>query len=163
MSPSGNILTTHTFGLLLAGTLALCSCREEEAETLPAFSAVQPEAAEDAEVGTWLEVTKTETPLDFISRMTGAPAAQVAPRLDRATDLYQESPRMIANRSVQLWQEIGEKQKEIPITDLLDDLAPDNIPLQTNSLTTVIQNYRVLRSQGADHVTAIATATQGAR
>ena len=163
MSPSGSILTTRTLGLLLAGVLTLCGCREDEGETLPASSEPQSEVVENAGTGAWLEVTNTETPLDFISRVTGAPASQIAPRLDRATALYQESPRMIANRSVQLWQEIGEKQEEIPIADLLDGLAPENVTLRTDSLTAVIQNYRVLRSQGDDHLTALATATQASQ
>ena len=163
MSPSGSILTTRSLGLLLAGVLTLCGCREEEAETLPASSEAQSEVMRDADAGAWLEVTNTETPLDFISRVTDAPAAEIAPRLDRAIALYQESPRMIANRSVQLWQEIGENQEEIPISYLLDGLAPEDITLQTDSLTAVIQNYRVLRSQGKDHATALATATQATR
>ena len=163
MSPSESILTTRKLGLLLAGFLTLCGCREEEAETLPASSESQSEVMGDAEADAWLAVTNTETPLDFISRVTGAPAAEIAPRLDRATALYQESPRMIANRSVQLWQEIGEKQEEIPISDLLDGLAPEDVTLQTDSLTAVIQNYRVLRSQGKDHATALATATLATR
>ncbi|MDP0927066.1 hypothetical protein Q0601_07790 [Paracoccus onubensis] len=163
MSQPGSIITILALGLFVTGTLTLGGCREEEDETLPAASTSQNKETGNSGRNEWLEVTNTETPLDFIARVTGAPAAQITPRLDRATALYQESPRMIANRSVQLWQEIREKQEEIDIIDLLDDLAPENGSARTGSLTAVVQNYRVLRSQGADHTAAITTATQAAQ
>lgn len=163
MSQSGSIITIFTLSLFLAGPLVLGGCREEEDETLPAASNSQNQAPDRSGKNDWLEVTDKETPLDFIARVTGAPTAQIAPRLDRATATYQESPRMIANRSVQLWEEISEKQQAIGILDLLDDLAPENDSVRADSLSAVIQSYRVLRSQGADHATAITTATRTAQ
>lgn len=163
MSQSGSTVTILALGLFLAGTLTLGGCREDENDTLPARSI--PEQQKDGNPGSneWLKVTSTETPLEFIARVTSTPAGKIAPRLDRAAGSYQESPRMIANRSVQLWQEIRQNDEEIEIIGLLDDLAPENIPQRTDSLSTVIQDYRMLRSQGADHAAAITTATQAAQ
>lgn len=160
MSQSGSTVTILTLGLFLAGILALGGCREEENDTLPARSTPAQHEKDPSGSDEWLEVTNTETPLNFIARVTGAPAAQIALPLDRATALYQESPRMIANRSIQLWQEIGQNYQEIDIIELLDDLAPENTRLQSRSLSAVIQDYRMLRSQGAGHTAAITTATQ---
>lgn len=160
MSQSKSTVTILALGLFLAGNLTLGGCREDEDETLPANPI--PAQQEDGDPGEneWLEVTSTEMPVDFIARVTAVPAGKIAPRLDRATALYQESPRMIANRSVQLWQEIRQHHEEIDIIRLLDDLAPENTPPRTDSLSAVIQDYRMLRSQGIAHATAIATATE---
>lgn len=146
--------------VVLALLFVLVSNRGKVERTLPAasFSATGEQGFDVSAV--WLEIVDDESPTDFITRASGAPVDQIAPLLDRATEIYRESPRMIANRSVQLWQEIGEKQAEpVGILDLLRDLSPPDGVAASDSLGTVVQHYRVLRSRGEDHASAIAIAT----
>ncbi len=150
--------------VMLAVLAVLVSNRGTIERTLPAASSSAPGKQGSDASPVWLEVVDGESPVDFIARTSGAPADQIAPILDRATEIYRESPRMIANRSVQLWQEIGEKQVEpVGMLDLLRDLSPADGVAASDSLGTVVQHYRVLRSRGGDHASAIAIATGGQR
>lgn len=129
--------------------LALSACYEEEDTTIP--SASQPEAPEAQ--SSWLAVDDSRPPASFLAAETGAPAASLSAELDRLSARYRESPRMIANRVLQLWREYP----ELPPDRLMADLvAAGDTP--AHSLGPVIQQYRVLRAAGADHATALAGA-----
>lgn len=150
-------------GAVLIALAVLAGCREEADDTLPS-AAENPAASSPATVADgpgpqhWLEPDDIEKPDDFITRITGAPVAEVAPRLDRAEAVYRESRRMIANRAVQLWQEIAEKDgAPTDMVTLLDQLAQPG-DTEIHSIGTVVQNYRVLRGQGAAHNVAMSAA-----
>lgn len=146
-------------GLGFIAFLALSGCYEEDVKTLPATLDVGTVSTETASSEHWLKATDDEPPVAFITRVTGAEADQIAPGLERASVLYRESQRMIANRSVQLWQEINQKDDgHIDMETLLDDLTKTNASAE-RSVGSMIQRYRVLRAQGHDHPTAIARAT----
>ena len=141
--------------LAMAALLALSACREDEDTTIPAAAhdaAEAPEAAQD-----WLEVGDDRTPLAFMADSTGLPQGELSPGLQALAAHYRESPRMIANRLVQLWEQPPAPMPGLP--QLMRDLLPKG-PGQL-SLGPVIQQYRVLREQGADHATAIAAAVKG--
>ncbi|MGN7869690.1 protein moxZ [Paracoccus sp. 22332] len=140
--------------------LALSACREEE-PTLPAAS--EQVHRMPAEGQAWLDATGDEAPSAFLARVTGHPAYGIAPSLDRATAAYGDSPRMIANRAAQLWDEIRRKDDPpIAVAALLDQLAAGGGP-DRPSIGPVIQHYRVLRAQGADHAAAMRAATAEGR
>lgn len=156
--------STRPMMLVLMLVLALSGCREDEDDTLPALgdaaAGAAPGASWAAPGGEWLEPTEDEPPLVFIARVTGAPQDEVAPHLQHAADVYRESPRMIANRAVQLWDEIGRKDDvPVDIVTLLAQLAPGG-DTPGHSIGPVIQHYRVLRGQGADHAAAMAGAVR---
>lgn len=151
----------RTLGLV--AVIALSGCYESEDETISAEDEVQSQAPEAAASGFWLDATDDEQPLAFVARATDTPAERLAPGLERASALYRESPRMIANRAVQLWQEIREKDgDQIDMVTLLDDLTTTSGAAE-HSLGSVIQRYRVLRTQGQDHATAISGAAANAQ
>ncbi len=137
--------------------LALSGCYEEKDETIPQpaqdSAAVAPaDAAPD-----WLEVEDPRTPEAFLAGASGLPAAQLAPSLATLTAHYRESPRMIANRVLQLWREYPDVSLDRMMADLV---PPADAPQQ--SLGPVAQQYRVLRDRGADHAEALAGARGGA-
>lgn len=144
------------YGLAGVAVILLSACRDEE-PTLPAASS-QDVQAEPNEPD-WLEASENETPLAFLARVSQTTPGSIAPSLSRAAATYDDSPRMIANRTTQLWHEIRQKDDPlIAIHVLLDQLAmrqdaPDR------SIGPVIQHYRVLRAQGHPHDAAMQAAT----
>lgn len=147
---------TVALALASAAVILLQACRDEET-TLPAASDQGQHAEQDAP--DWLEASENETPLAFLARVTQTAPRSISPSLARAAATYDDSPRMIANRTAQLWHEI--RQKDDPpmaIYVLLNQLAmrqdaPDH------SIGPVIQHYRVLRAQGHPHDAAMQAAT----
>lgn len=155
-------VVSHSFaiirGIALMSSLILTGCYEDEEETLPRAS--EPAPAERPAPGEtkWLEVTSNEEPASFVARLSGADTGQIDQRLVRAEAHYRESRRMIANRIVQLWDEIGQREGDaIDILELMDQLIATDATSE-RSIGSVIQNYRILRIEGADHQAAIATA-----
>lgn len=141
--------------LAMAAVLVLPACREDDDVTIPAAAhdtAEAPQGARD-----WLEVGDARTPLAFMAESTGLPQGELSPGLDALAAHYRESPRMIANRVVQLWEQPPAALPELP--QLMADLLPKGAGQP--SLGPVIQQYRVLREQGAGHATAIAAAVEG--
>lgn len=147
--------------LSIIALVVLCGCYEEEDETLPAAEETEVVSESIAGSGSWLETNDEEKPLAFVARVTGGDADRIALGLARASALYRESPRMIANRVVQLWQEVEQKDdRGIDMAMLLDDLTTIGT-MPKHSLGAVIQQYRVMRAQGLDHATAITAAIGG--
>lgn len=146
---------------LVIGLLAATACREEEsADTLtsPSVSAgAQPAAQDD-----WLDVGAAEPPEAFLARKTGADPAALASSFPKVAGHFTESPRMVANRLAQLWQESQTAPDAPGLTQLMAELtpAPDDPRV---SLGTLLNQYRVLRERGESHGTAIAEALEHAR
>jgi hypothetical protein len=152
-----SIQRVRTLGFI--AVLVLSGCYEADDETIPAASDGQPTPDNAVFTEYWLDAAGDEDPVAFAARVTGVGADRITPGFGRAAVLYRESPRMIANRVVQLWQEIKQKDDgEIDIEILLDDLTMIDSSAE-NSLGSVIHRYRVLRAQGQNHPTAVARAT----
>lgn len=150
--------------LAVAAILCLAACYEEKDETIsqaesnaeiqpqarpqpgPAVSARpgDPEDGAAAGQGRWLPV--------------GDARDLLAERLDALAGRYRESPRMIANRVLQLWQD----HPEVALPQLMADLLPQG-PGDERSLGPVAQQYRVLRDQGRSHAEAAAAVTGAGR
>lgn len=139
--------------LALAASLCLAGCYEEEDQTIaqPAAPVERPAATGDA--APWLEVGDPRSPLDFLAEASGSSAPALAPGFEALAVRYRESPRMIANRLLQL----SHDHPEIPLPQLMADLLPGAGGPQ-HSLGPVAQQYRVLREQGRDHAAAVAGA-----
>lgn len=141
--------------LAMAALLALSACREDEDATIPAAPHAATEAPADAR--DWLDVGDARSPLAFMAESTGLPESELSPGLDALAAHYRESPRMIANRVVQLWEQPPGAVPPVP--QLMAELLPKGAG--QHSLGPVIQQYRVLREQGADHATAMTAAVEG--
>lgn len=143
--------------LALAAILCLSACYEEEDKTISqADSTTQAEvAADDAGAagapGQWLQVDDARDPAQFLAEVSGAPQAELSQRLVALAARYRESPRMIANRLLQLWQD----HPEVPLPQMMADLLP-RTPGDEHSLGPVAQQYRVLRDEGRSHAEAVA-------
>lgn len=156
---SKKLLGARAFSIIVL--LMLSGCYETEDETLLGGGETEMVRESMAASGDWLETTDDEKPLAFIARVTGTDSVRVAAGFARVSALYRESPRMIANRVVQLWQEVEQKDdRKIDMAMLLDELTTIG-GTPEHSLGAVIQQYRVVRAQGHDHATAIIAATGG--
>lgn len=113
---------------------------------------VAAEVAMTPDAGEWLAVGDHRDPADWLSGKLGTLDPARASVLIRAlATYYEETPRMIANRAVQI---ADETRGDPPGDQLLADLAWDT--QTTRSFGAVAQNYLVLRRQGLDHAAAIA-------
>lgn len=150
----------------LVMVLMLPGCYEDADETLAEESesgtAAMGEGEPEAERGgDWLRVEDSEAPLAFLARRSEVPQDDLAPGFRRLSEHYSESPRMIANRVLQLWREIERNDGPgLDMRQLLDDLASDRHRAE-DSLAAVIQLYRVQRRQGRNHAEAVEMATGG--
>lgn len=140
-------------GVLLALSLALSACREDDAQTLPSTTDTAPVQRTN---GAWLEPSSNEKPAAFLSRLSQEDEAELAPLLEGAATRYSEGPRMIANRIGQLWQDLQIEDQEVTVKKLLSEFNKIN-PGPERSISSRLQRYRVLRDQGLDHAQAIAT------
>ncbi len=128
--------------------LALSACYEEDNQTLPSTTARETAIGESPH---WLEVDDARAPQTFLATESGLSPDALAPLLDELSAHYRESPRMIANRVLQLWQEYP----DIPLDRLMTDLVPAQ-DTPEESLGPVAQHYRILRANGASHADAAA-------
>lgn len=136
--------------LLAAMCAALVGCREEEDRTLHSTTA----SAEVQTADDWLDANSTQPPDQFLARLSGEEADTIGPLLAQATSRYREDPRMIANRIGQLWSFIHKDTPSVSVVQLLSEFTRiDAGPEQ--SIGPRIQQYRVLREQGAAHDEAI--------
>lgn len=76
--------------------------------------------------------------------------------LTRAGAHYHETPRMIANRMVQLHGELSAIPPGLTIATLLEDFAWEAGNARRQTLGEVAQHYLVLRREGRDHAAAMA-------
>ena len=119
----------------------------------------------DAELATWLQPTD---PMDtgrwLASREAGkllpnddAASAQMRRSLGRAQSFFIEDPRMIANRTVQLGEMLGQAGKSERYETLLEGLTRVAQGARGRQLYgEMCQHYYNTRQQGADRGTALA-------
>lgn len=128
--------------------LSLSACYDEEDPVIPSTS---PAAVTPDESAHWLGVGDKRAPEEFLATEAGVPVPVIAAQLDLLSAHYRESPRMIANRVLQLWQEYP----DIPLDRLMADFVPGQ-DVSDRSLGPVAQHYRTLRAGGASHPDAVA-------
>ncbi|RDW13393.1 protein moxZ [Paracoccus thiocyanatus] len=144
----GTVMGRSAAGMAIL--LVLSACYDEDDQTLPSAVPGESVAAQSTH---WLEVGDTRSPETFLSAESGLPAQTLAPLLGALSAHYRESPRMIANRVLQLWQEYPDTSLERMMTDLVPAQdAPEE------SLGPIAQQYRVLRAGGVGHADAVAAA-----
>jgi hypothetical protein len=114
---------------------------------------------------TWLDVTERAKPQAWlVSRMTKTAVAPedpavgpVAAMLETASQQFRESPRMIANRAVQLegmLAEVGLTEPAVQLIEALSIIAPDEH--KAESFGAVCQHYFNLRLAGLGRDEALA-------
>ena len=144
---------------MLAGTLIACA---EEAP--PALTATAPAAAaaDTAESSAWLGAHDPAPPAPWLiahlpgpAHASGATPEAVAALLQTAAERYRESPRMIANRAVQLQTMLAEEGLDEDAVSLLTRLARLP-PANRVSFSADCQHYYNLRVQGFDREQALA-------
>lgn len=101
----------------------------------------------------WLALEDERDPAEWLAARSTPPldATQLAVRLSEAARHYEETPRMIANRIAQ----IEDQFQGVDSLALLADFTMETG--RARSFGAVAQHYLVLRRQGIDHETALAT------
>lgn len=145
--------------VLLAMSLILSACREEDEATLPSVTETAPAAGTTVE---WLEPSSREKPAAFLARLTQENEADLEPLLNMAASHYREGPRMIANRVGQLWQDLRHESAAITVATLLTEFTGIGVGPE-KSIGPQIQQYRVLRDQGLTHQAAMVSLAESVR
>lgn len=142
------------------GLFAAAGCSEREGEALSGARAQAEAQAASPIPDSWLAVDERVPPAVFFAEAVGGEASELGPPLERLAAHYRESPRMIANRLVQLWPSLHAEDPALTPARLIADFTPEaeSAAGPMESLGPAIQHYRVLRGQGADHRTAVAAA-----
>ena len=153
--------------LAIAGSFALVGWDDGD-RTLPPNSRNGGNAdgrslpAGPEKAGSWLEIDDQESPSAFLARMTQSDLAAVDATFPVLAARYRESPRMIANRTLQIWQIARESRDGPALPDLLRDLARLPDAASGLSLGSVTQLYRVQRDSGVGHSQALKAALEEA-
>lgn len=154
--------------LTLLCSIALAGCGEREEEKLTGVRTRAVEAAgaaAPAPADEWLAMDERTPPATFLAQATGGDEAELAPLLESLSTRYRESPRMIANRLVQVWRETRASDPDLTAARLLHDFAPPPATpgaAPVESVGPAVQQYFVLRRQGASHEAAVSAALGGA-
>lgn len=138
----------------------LVACGEEAP---PQRTATAPSmAADTAEASAWLGAHDATPPARWLiahlpdpARAGAATPDAVTALLQTAADRYRESPRMIANRAVQLQTMLAEEGLDEDAVSLLTRLARLP-PANRVSFSADCQHYYNLRVQGIDREQALA-------
>ncbi|MBL3569764.1 hypothetical protein [Rhodovulum visakhapatnamense] len=151
----------RALSLALTLSLGLAGCKEEEDGGGSLASPSRDAGAGMTEApGLWLEAGDAEDPAVFLARVTGSDPGRVAASFPAVAARYRESPRMIANRVVQVWH-------EAPRTDLPSLLlrlaAGAGEKDRRASIGPLVQRYRVLRDRGLPHEEALTEALEHLR
>ena len=147
--------------------LALAGCGEESAKKDDEQAVVATKS--DSEVAEWLQ---PKDPMDtgrwLASREAGrllpnddAASAQMRRSLGRAQSFFIEDSRMIANRTVQLGDMLGQAGKGERYETLIEGLTRVAQGARGRQLYgEMVQHYYNTRQQGADRSTALAKLTE---
>jgi len=147
--------------LLTFASLALAGC---PGESEPEKTKVQAAPATNAIAGkTWLEPMDTTSPERWLaSRDAGNDLPATAPAvtawreaLSDADARFDETPRMIANRTVQLEAMLREIGITLSVRDLLRDFATLAATGSRRGFSELCQHYYNLRKRGDDGATAL--------
>jgi hypothetical protein len=153
------LLLPLTFGLALGG----CGGKDDAASKNEEQSVVATQS--DADIPAWLSPTD---PMDtgrwLASREAGRPvanddaaSAQMRRSLGQAQAFFIEDPRMIANRTVQLGEMLGEAGKKEKYEDILAGLTNVARGAKGRQLYgEMCQHYFNTRQQGEDHEATLA-------
>jgi len=146
---------------LVAASVALAGC---PGESEPEKTRVQPAPSANSIAGkAWLEPMDTTLPERWLaSRDAGTDVTATAPTvqewheiLSDADARFDEPPRMIANRTVQLEVMLREIGIAITVRDLLRDFATLAEKGSRRGFSELCQHYFNLRKRGDDGVTAL--------
>lgn len=150
-------------GLILLPLLLLAACGSEEPRE--EGQSVVARTSEDDLPG-WLTPTDGTDPARWLAgREAGHPLPDDAPEvtamrasLKAARTGFVEDPRMMANRTVQLGQMLGEIGKTESYRSLIDGLGGIAAPRGRHKSLygEMVQHYYNARAQGADHDGALA-------
>lgn len=158
-------------GTLMAGTLLLASCGDDEPKTKDAPNATSANAAHTEK---WLQPGSKLSPAQWMASRKlpevkpphDPEVMRIAANLDAANKLYRESERMIANRAVQL----EDMLQDMGVTETAADILADLTRVageagQTEGFGAVSQHYYNLRSHQTGRGEALAALTHryGAR
>ncbi|WP_319773776.1 hypothetical protein [Breoghania sp.] len=146
-------------GFALALLIAVSGCDEVE-QTLPPNSG-RTNAAND-KTDDWLELNASETPSRFLARRAQADPNAVVALFPAVAAGFRESPRMVANRVLQIWRIAQEEGDALRLEALLENFASLPPKRPRISLGTVTQLYRVQRDNGDGHAAALAAALEEA-
>jgi len=147
--------------LVAAAAVALAGC---PGESEPARTKVQAEPAANSIAGkTWLEPMDATSPDRWLaSREAGTDLPATAPAtlawraiLSDADTRFDEPPRMIANRAVQLEAMLREIGIDESVRDLLRDLTPMAATGSRRGFSELCQHYFNLRAKGVGRTEAL--------
>ena len=140
--------------LFMIGLLSACDNNEEDYD-LSASDTTVPSPLEKEDIPQWLEAYDDLTPQDWlILRSAAALRGEVTDRdhrveiLKHASQHFRESPRMIANRAVQLEDmllEIGIEESAVSLIDMFTHLPTEGTP---HNFSAYCQYYFNMRSKG---------------
>lgn len=152
----------RALALSAAIALALAACKEDEEEknaiASPSRTAGTAAAQSTSRAsGFWLSAGDPDTPSAFLARMTGSDPVLVAARFPAVAARYRESPRMVANRVLQLWNDSSGADLPGLLTLLAARGGEDGA---RQGIGPLVQRYRVLRDRGLAHDAALARAQE---
>ncbi|HIC46221.1 MAG TPA: hypothetical protein EYM37_13505 [Methylophaga aminisulfidivorans] len=140
--------------LLFISLLSACGDNEEEYD-LTASDSTVPSPIEKDDIPQWLEPYDSLAPEDWlILRSAAALRGEVTDRehrleiLQHASHHFRESPRMIANRAVQLEDmllEIGIEESAVSLIDMFTHLPTEGTP---HNFSAYCQYYFNIRAKG---------------
>lgn len=140
--------------LCMVGLLIACDNSDENYD-LSAADTTLPTPRDKEDIPQWLETYDSLTPQDWlILRSAAALRGEVTDRahrieiLQHASDHFRESPRMIANRAVQLEDmllEIGIEESAVSLIDMFTHLPTEGTP---HNFSAYCQYYFNMRSKG---------------
>lgn len=134
----------------------LSACSDEQPDTARKESSSE-QAAPSERADEWLELSEGQSPSAWLAARSAAQgkalstseAAELEAALATAAARLGESPRMIANRSVQLeamLRDIGQQQDAIPLIRQLTSAIGETG--QTEGFGAISQHYYIMRKGG---------------
>jgi hypothetical protein len=111
----------------------------------------------------WLDPGERESPAAFVARQTGGDYDMIVARLPFVEQHFRETPRMVANRLVQLWETSREADPNPSIEEILDELSKGSSAAPRVFIGPLVQQYRVMIEEGVPHGPALAAARREGR
>lgn len=144
--------------LILALTLAVAACDEQPEGEQPLRPAAEANAAKAISQKRWLDVGEPTTPEHWLaSREAGTDLAPSAPQVETFRDLlaradrrYTETPRMIANRAVQLEEMLAARGIDENARLVIEGLTGAGTDDEGRGFGETAQHYFNARANGAN-------------
>ncbi|MBY5989991.1 hypothetical protein [Roseovarius atlanticus] len=148
--------------------LGVSACRDENEDaragsgtTLPSNSARVQDVIETR--NNWLDPGERESPAAFLARQTDGDYDMIVARLPVVEQHFRETPRMVANRLVQLWETSRDADPTPSLEEILDELGKGSSAAPRVFLGPLVQQYRVMIEEGVPHGPALAAARREGR